>query len=96
VVGKSSSTDPAVRNVSLMRIESSDGDVADHPQQSSSTYSVFDFPTDSPPSIITEGAHSGPWRKKCVNLDGTEDDRDLPWWCIECVVNSRYPKENTK
>ncbi|KAF3335023.1 WD repeat-containing protein 48-like isoform X1 [Carex littledalei] len=96
VVGKFSSTDPAVRNVPLMRVESSDADVADHSQLNSSTYSVFDFLTDSPPSIITEGAHSGPWRKKCVDLDGTEDDRDLPWWCIECVVSGRYPKENTK
>lgn len=96
VVGKSSFTDPAVRNVPLMRVESSDADMADHSQLNASTYSVFDFLTDSPPSIITEGAHSGPWRKKCVDLDGTEDDRDLPWWCIECVVSGRYPKENTK
>ncbi|KAJ3704074.1 hypothetical protein LUZ61_007779 [Rhynchospora tenuis] len=96
VSGKSSSTDPAGRNVPLTRVESSDTDMADHSQLSASTFSVFDFPTDSPPSIITEGAQGGPWRKKCIDLDGTEDEKDLPWWCIECVINNRFPKENTK
>ncbi|TVU27532.1 hypothetical protein EJB05_30151 [Eragrostis curvula] len=54
----------------------------------------FEFSTVSPPSIITEGSSGGPWRKRITDLDGTE--ADLPWWCVDCVLHSRYPKENTK
>ncbi|XP_042383473.1 WD repeat-containing protein 48-like isoform X1 [Zingiber officinale] len=57
----------------------------------------FEFSTVSPPSIVTEGSHGGPWRKKITDLDGTEDEKDLPWWCMECVLNGRLPpRENTK
>ncbi|GJM87921.1 hypothetical protein PR202_ga03927 [Eleusine coracana subsp. coracana] len=55
----------------------------------------FEFSTVSPPSIITEGSSGGPWRKRITDdLDGTE--ADLPWWCVDCVMHNRYPKENTK
>lgn len=58
---------------------------------------AFEFSTVSPPSIITEGSQGGPWRKKITDLDGTEDEKDLPWWCIDCVLNGRLPpRENTK
>ncbi|XP_020105362.1 WD repeat-containing protein 48 isoform X2 [Ananas comosus] len=58
---------------------------------------AFEFSTVSPPSIITEGSQGGPWRKKITDLDGMEDEKDLPWWCIDCVLNGRLPpRENTK
>ncbi|OVA04363.1 WD40 repeat [Macleaya cordata] len=60
-------------------------------------YPAFEFSTVSPPSIITEGSHGGPWRKKITDLDGTEDEKDIPWWCLDCVLNkSLASKENTK
>ncbi|XP_061349411.1 uncharacterized protein LOC133294694 [Gastrolobium bilobum] len=60
-------------------------------------YPPFEFSVVSPPSIVTEGTHGGPWRRKMTDLDGTEDDKDFPWWCLDCVLNNRLPpKENTK
>ncbi|XP_027349476.1 WD repeat-containing protein 48 isoform X2 [Abrus precatorius] len=60
-------------------------------------YPPFEFSVTSPPSIITEGTHGGPWRKKITDLDGTEDEKDFPWWCLDCVLNNRLPpRENTK
>ena len=60
-------------------------------------YPPFEFSTVSPPSIITEGSHGGPWRKKITDLDGTEDEKDFPFWCLDCVLNNRLPpRENTK
>ncbi|ERN16019.1 hypothetical protein AMTRI_Chr11g94720 [Amborella trichopoda] len=57
----------------------------------------FEFSTVCPPSIITEGTQGGPWRKKVTDMDGTEDEKDLPWWCLDCVLNGRMPpRENTK
>lgn len=61
------------------------------------TCSAFDFSSLSPPSIITEGSQGGPWRKKITELDGTEDERDLPSWCLDCLLHGRYPpRENAK
>jgi WD repeat-containing protein 48 len=58
---------------------------------------AFEFSTESPPSIITEGSHGGPWRKKATELNGTEDENKLPWWCIECVLHGRLSqRENAK
>ncbi|KAK4755477.1 hypothetical protein SAY87_009234 [Trapa incisa] len=63
----------------------------------STVYLPFQFSTVSPPSIITEGSQGGPWRKKITDLDGTEDEKDIPWWCIDCVLSNRLPpRENTK
>uniref|UniRef100_A0A7N0ZS41 WD repeat-containing protein 48 n=1 Tax=Kalanchoe fedtschenkoi TaxID=63787 RepID=A0A7N0ZS41_KALFE len=60
-------------------------------------YPPFEFSTASPPSIITEGSSGCPWRKKITNLDGTEDEKDFPWWCLDAVLNNRLPpRENTK
>ncbi|XP_028770767.1 WD repeat-containing protein 48 [Neltuma alba] len=60
-------------------------------------YPPFDFSTAFPPSIITEGSQGGPWRKKITDLDGTEDDKDFPSWCLDCVLHNRLPpRENTK
>ncbi|KAF7817856.1 WD repeat-containing protein 48 [Senna tora] len=60
-------------------------------------YPPFEFSAVSPPSIITEGTHGGPWRKKITDLDGTEDEKDFPSWCLDCVLNNRLPpRENTK
>ncbi|WMV41572.1 hypothetical protein MTR67_034957 [Solanum verrucosum] len=51
----------------------------------------------SPPSIMTGGSQSGPWRKTITDLDGPEDEKDMPWWVIDCVMNHRLPpRENTK
>ncbi|KAL5566956.1 hypothetical protein UlMin_030120 [Ulmus minor] len=66
-------------------------------ENDSMVYPPFEFSTVSPPSIITEGSHGGPWRKKITDFDGTEDEKDFPWWCLDCVLNNRLPpRENTK
>lgn len=63
----------------------------------SGIHAAFDFSTTSPPSIITEGSQGGPWRKKITDLDGTEDEKDFPWWCLECVLHGRHsPRESLK
>lgn len=63
----------------------------------SMVYPPFEFSTSFPPSIITEGSQGGPWRKRITDLEGTEDEKDVPWWCIDCVLNNRLPpRENTK
>ncbi|KAL9267413.1 WD repeat-containing protein [Drosera capensis] len=60
-------------------------------------YPPFEFSAASPPSIITEGSHGGPWRKKITDLSGTEDEKDFPWWVLDCVLNNRLPpRENNK
>ncbi|WOK91895.1 WD repeat-containing protein 48 [Canna indica] len=86
-------THEIIRNLPHSKVEVDDG--ADN-----NTFVVlpsFEFSTLSPPSIITEGSHGGPWRKKITEFDGTEDEKDLPWWCMECVLNGRLPpRENTK
>ncbi|XP_076946113.1 uncharacterized protein LOC143617437 [Bidens hawaiensis] len=80
------------RNITLSKVE-----VDGAPENDSKVYPPFEFSTTSPPSIITEGSHNGPWRKKITEMDGTEDDKDLPWWVLECVLHNRLPpRENTK
>lgn len=49
----------------------------------------FEFSTNSPPSIVTQGSQGGSWRRRNTDLDGTEDEKDLPWWCIDCVLNGK-------
>ncbi|XP_024021969.1 WD repeat-containing protein 48 isoform X1 [Morus notabilis] len=72
-------------------------DVDGNAENDSMVYPPFEFSTLSPPSIISEGSQGGPWRKKITGLDGTEDDKELPWWCLDCVLNNRLPpRENTK
>ncbi|KAM7511778.1 hypothetical protein LguiB_010653 [Lonicera macranthoides] len=66
-------------------------------ENDSVVYPPFQFSADSPPSIITDGSQSGPWRKKITDLDGTEDEKDFPFWILECMLNNRMPpRENTK
>ncbi|GMG99630.1 hypothetical protein Nepgr_001470 [Nepenthes gracilis] len=66
-------------------------------ENDSAVYPPFEFSTVSPPSIITEGSHGGPWRKKITDMDGIEDEKDFPWWVLDCVLNNRLPpRENTK
>ncbi|XP_010241294.1 PREDICTED: WD repeat-containing protein 48 homolog isoform X2 [Nelumbo nucifera] len=90
--GDVASKDMAVRNHSQSRIE-----IDGNADSDSMVYPPFEFSTVSPPSIITEGSHGGPWRKKITELNGSEDEKDLPWWCLDCVLNNRLPpKENTK
>ncbi|KAI3408238.1 WD_REPEATS_REGION domain-containing protein [Psidium guajava] len=84
--------DVAARALSHSRIE-----VDGNAENDSSVYPPFEFSTVSPPSIITEGSQGGPWRKRITDLDGTEDEKDFPWWCLDCVLNNRLPpRENTK
>ncbi|XP_047313733.1 WD repeat-containing protein 48-like [Impatiens glandulifera] len=60
-------------------------------------YPPFEFSAACPPSIITEGSQSGLWRKKVTELDGTEDEKYFPMWCLDCLLNNQYPpRENTK
>lgn len=58
---------------------------------------AFEFSSTLPPSIITEGSQGGLWRKKATELEVTDDDKDLPWWCIDCVLHNRLPpREHAK
>ncbi|GFZ02843.1 transducin/WD40 repeat-like superfamily protein [Actinidia rufa] len=87
-----SGKDISARNLTLSRVE-----VDGNAENDSAVYLPFEFSTTSPPSIITEGSQGGPWRKKITCLDGTEDEKDFPWWCLDCVLNNRLPpRENTK
>ncbi|KAF3454371.1 hypothetical protein FNV43_RR04818 [Rhamnella rubrinervis] len=84
--------DITTRTLAHSRIE-----VDGNAENDSMVYPPFEFSTLSPPSIITEGSQGGLWRKKITDLDGTEDDKDLPWWCLDCVLINRLPpRENTK
>ncbi|KAI5398432.1 hypothetical protein KIW84_063993 [Lathyrus oleraceus] len=75
----------------------SDVEVDGSSENEAVVYPPFEFSIVSPPSIITEGTLGGPWRKKITDLDGTEDDKDFPWWCLDCVLNNQLPpRENTK
>ncbi|XP_068342020.1 uncharacterized protein [Pyrus communis] len=88
----SSAKDITTRSITHSRIE-----VDSNTENDSMVYPPFEFSTTSPPSIITEGSQGGPWRKKITDLDGTEDEKDFPWWCLDCVLNNRLPpRENTK
>lgn len=87
-----SGKDFTARSLIHSRIEV-DGNV----ENDSIVYLPFQFSTVLAPSIITEGSQRGPWRKKITDLDGTEDEKDIPWWCIDCVLNNHLPpRENTK
>eukprot|EP00897_Mesotaenium_endlicherianum_P003029 jgi/Mesen1/2754/ME000017S02121 len=55
---------------------------------------AFDFSRSCTPSIMTEGSEGGPWRRKASELDGSEDARQLPWWCIDCVLHNQLPSQN--
>ncbi|KAL7234922.1 hypothetical protein ACSBR1_018400 [Camellia fascicularis] len=88
----SSGKDISARSHTLSRIE-----VDGNAENDSMVYPPFEFSTASSPSIITEGSQGGPWRKKITDLEGTEDEKDFPWWCLDCVLNNRLPpRENTK
>lgn len=87
-----SGKDASVRNLPHTRL-----DVDDVGENHNLVLPAFEFSTVSPPSIITEGSQGGPWRKKITDLEGTEDEKDIPWWCLDCVLNGRMPpRENTK
>ncbi|GMY21159.1 WD repeat-containing protein 48-like, partial [Fagus crenata] len=87
-----SGKDISHRSITHSRIE-----IDSNAENDSMVYPPFEFSTVYPPSIITEGSHGGPWRKKITDFDGTEDDKDFPFWCLDCVLNNRLPpRENTK
>ena len=90
-VDLSSAKDSSTKNHSHGR------DAEDGIEGQNSILPAFEFSRISPPSIITEGSQGGPWRKKLTELDGTEDDKDLPGWCLECILNNKMPpRENAK
>ncbi|ONK61544.1 uncharacterized protein A4U43_C08F31070 [Asparagus officinalis] len=86
----SSGKDMSMRNISHSRIEV-DESVENH---NTVVLPAFEFSTISPPSLITEGTFGGPWRKKITQLDGTEDEKDLPWWCLDCILSGRMPSRD--
>ncbi|KAK3005843.1 hypothetical protein RJ639_015776 [Escallonia herrerae] len=87
-----SGKDISARSITLSRVE-----VDGNAENDSFVYPPFEFSAASPPSVITEGSQSGPWRKKITDLDGTEDEKDFPWWVLDCVLHNRLPpRENTK
>ncbi|XP_018493279.1 uncharacterized protein LOC108863375 isoform X2 [Raphanus sativus] len=76
----------------LIASKSEDNSAANDP-----VYPPFEFPSVSPPSIITEGSQGGPWRKKITEFTGTEDEKDFPLWSLDAILNNRLPpRENTK
>uniref|UniRef100_A0A0D6R292 Uncharacterized protein n=1 Tax=Araucaria cunninghamii TaxID=56994 RepID=A0A0D6R292_ARACU len=81
--------DTPLRNHISSRLDHDDAD-----NHISGVLPAFEFSTVSPPSIITEGSQGGPWRKKITELDGTEDEKDLPWWCID-VLHGRFPARDS-
>ncbi|KAH7285283.1 hypothetical protein KP509_33G020800 [Ceratopteris richardii] len=59
--------------------------------------SAFDFSSAYPPSIITEGSEGGTWRRKIIDLSGTEDEKELPAWCLDALLHGKFStKESTK
>lgn len=52
---------------------------------------AFQFSRTCPPSIITEGTHGGPWRRKATDLLGTEGPREIPQWCIDATLHNKLP-----
>ncbi|KAH7678804.1 WDR48/Bun107 protein [Dioscorea alata] len=83
--------DASVRNLLHPRVDVDDG-IENH----NAVLPPFVFSTVSPPSIITEGSQ-GPWRKKITDLDGAEDEKDLPRWCLDCVLHGQIPpRDNMK
>lgn len=88
---------PPARDISGRSITLSKVEVDGAPENDSAVYPPFEFSTTSPPSIITEGTQNSPWRKKITEMDGTEDEKDLPWWVLDCVLQNRLPpREHTK
>nr|GEW03191.1 WD repeat-containing protein 48 [Tanacetum cinerariifolium] len=88
----SSGRDISSRSITLSRAE-----VDAYAVNDSVVHPPFAFSAASPPSIITEGSQSGPWRKKITDLEGTEDEKDFPWWVLDCILHNRLPaRENTK
>ncbi|CAK9163382.1 unnamed protein product [Ilex paraguariensis] len=90
--GVPSGKDVSSRSCTLSRV-----DVDGNAENDSVVYPPFEFAAASSPSIVTEGSQGGPWRKKITELDGTEDEKDFPWWVLDCVLNNRLPtREHTK
>ncbi|KAL8257904.1 hypothetical protein R6Q59_029945 [Mikania micrantha] len=88
---------PPGRDISGRSSTLSKVEVDGAPESDTVVYPPFEFSTTSPPSIITEGTHNGPWRKKITEMDGTEDEKDLPYWVLECIWQNRLPpREHTK
>ncbi|XP_027774625.1 WD repeat-containing protein 48-like isoform X3 [Solanum pennellii] len=88
---------PSGKDVSTRILTTSRVEVEGNTDNDSAVFHPFEFSSASPPSIMTEGSQSGSWRKKITDLDGTEDEKDMPWWVIDCVMNNRLPpRENTK
>lgn len=88
---------PSGRDISARSITFSRVEAESNGENDSVVYPPFAFSTASPPSIITEGSQGGPWRKKITELDGTEDDKDFPWWVLDSILHNRLPpREHTK
>ena len=87
----------SVKDISTRSMTHSRVEVDGSTDNDAMVYPPFEFSSVCPPSIITEGSHGGPWRKRITDLDGNEDEKDFPWWVLDCVLNNRLPpRENTK
>ncbi|XP_042471826.1 WD repeat-containing protein 48-like [Zingiber officinale] len=83
----------------MKRMESQASSNTDIEQENNTlmVHPSFEFSSNSPPSIVTQGSQGGSWRRRNTNLDGTEDEKDLPWWCIDCILNgNQSQREVTK
>ncbi|KAG6519057.1 hypothetical protein ZIOFF_022546 [Zingiber officinale] len=83
----------------MKRMESQASSNTDIEQENNTlmVHPSFEFSSNSPPSIVTQGSEGGYWRRRNTNLDGTKDEKDLPWWCIDCILNgNQSQREVTK
>ncbi|KAG9152582.1 hypothetical protein Leryth_022964, partial [Lithospermum erythrorhizon] len=88
---------PSGKDISSRTLPLSRTEVDGNAENDSLVYPPFEFSVAFPPSIMTEGSHGGPWRKKITDLDGSKDEKDFPSWVLDCVLNNRLPaRENTK
>lgn len=57
---------------------------------------AFRFPSAAPPSIMTQGAEGGPWRRRATELTGEEGPESIPAWCLDALEGKLPPRDQAK
>ncbi|GAQ87661.1 Transducin/WD40 repeat-like superfamily protein [Klebsormidium nitens] len=57
---------------------------------------AFQFSSAAPPSIMTEGAEGGPWRRRATELTGDEGDESIPGWAREALHGKLPQRDQAK
>jgi len=65
-------------------------DSDEEPREASAiTESVFKFDAEYCPAVMVSGdKNSPPWKKRCSEMDGTEN---IPRWVYDCIMRNEYP-----